>query len=191
MLAARRHRGHRLRHAAAGAGGLVHVAGSGIAGRLLDAQHPRVVAVTAVEARDLDRVRPALGRDHGHFFVGEAAVVGHVEDGLAERVLRHVVERLGRDRLRPLAEVERNVTRCGSRRRRDAACAAVRSSARRRRGRRPPSDGSGGSSAARRRRPGPGRSRGPSRSTCSRGRACRAGSAAQSGVARSPARPAR
>ena len=58
--------------------------------------------------------RPS-GETDGHFLVGEAAVVRHVEGGLAlTRVLGHVVERLGRDRLRALAELERNVTRCGS-----------------------------------------------------------------------------
>ena len=105
-----RHRRHRLRHACAGALRVGAGRRKRNRRRLLDAQHPRVVAVSAVEARDLDRVRAAFGRDHRDLFVGEAAVVGHVEGGLAERVLGHVGERLGRDRLRSLAELERNLT---------------------------------------------------------------------------------
>ena len=108
----RRHRGHRLRHACAGALRVGAGRRQRNRSRRLDAQHPRVVAVGAVEARDLDRVRAAFGRDHRHLFVGEPAVVGDVQGGLAERVLRHVGERLGRDRLRPLAELERDLP-CG------------------------------------------------------------------------------
>ena len=170
-------------------GGLVQVAGSGIAGDLFDAKHPRVVAEAAVEARDLDRVRAAFRGDNGDLFVGEPAVVGHVEHGLAERCLRHVGERLRRDRLRPLLELERNVTRNrqdGSRMRRPQ-----------RRDRRPVDDeivvdlagGSGGSSAARPVAPVPGRSPCPSRSTCSRGRACQPEQAARRPARRSPGSP--
>ena len=113
MLAPGRHRRHRLRHASAGALRVGAGRRQRNRGRLLDPQHPRIVAVSAVEARDLDRVRAALRRDDGDLFVGEAAVVGHVEGRLAERVLGHVGERLGRDRLRPLAELERDVTSGG------------------------------------------------------------------------------
>ena len=69
---------------------------------LLDAEHPRLVRVRAVEARDLDvhgAVR-VLGDDERHLFVGEAAVVGDAEHAQAlRRRHRNVAEHLGDDRL--------------------------------------------------------------------------------------------
>ena len=81
---------------------------------LLDAEHPRLVGVRAVEARDLDvhRAVRVLGDDERHFLVGEAAVVGDAEDALAlRRCHRHVAEHLGDDRLAALLQVGPDIAR--------------------------------------------------------------------------------
>ena len=81
---------------------------------LLDPQHPRLVRVRAVEARDLDvdgAVR-VLGDDERHLFVGESAVVGDAEHAQAFRGFdRNVAEHLRDDRLRALVQVWRDVRR--------------------------------------------------------------------------------